>query len=158
MTYTSTELSELTGFDLSQVSPYLYKDGYKPVGVTAKRQNIWDEECLEALMKRRHRCDMKNTITLAALSVAYRIGVDDMRKVLNDKGVEPLEVTINPKTGTKTERYAFEVKDIIADYFDSLKVDEADKHPLVTDKRCLRLNWFPDTVPICFEDLDEEIA
>lgn len=29
-------------------------------------------------------------------------------------------------------------------------------HPLVTDERCFRLEWFPDIVPVCF--LDEEGA
>lgn len=27
-------------------------------------------------------------------------------------------------------------------------------HPLVTDERCFRLNWWPDVTPRCFEDLD----
>ena len=26
-------------------------------------------------------------------------------------------------------------------------------HPLVTDKRCLNLNWWPDVVPECFKEL-----
>lgn len=26
-------------------------------------------------------------------------------------------------------------------------------HPLVTDKRCLNLNWWPDVVPDCFKEL-----
>lgn len=24
------------------------------------------------------------------------------------------------------------------------------EHPLVTDERCFNLNWWPDTVPVCF--------
>ena len=31
---------------------------------------------------------------------------------------------------------------------------EAELHPLVTDKRCLNLNWWPDVVPNCFKELD----
>lgn len=30
---------------------------------------------------------------------------------------------------------------------------EAGLHPLVTDKRCLNLNWWPDIVPDCFKEL-----
>lgn len=28
-------------------------------------------------------------------------------------------------------------------------------HPLVTDDRCFLRNWWPDTVPKCFEDLED---
>ena len=31
---------------------------------------------------------------------------------------------------------------------------DSDTHPLVTDKRCLNLNWWPDITPKCFMDLD----
>ena len=31
------------------------------------------------------------------------------------------------------------------------QVEKAEDHPLVTDERCLRLNYWPDTVPKCFE-------
>ena len=35
-------------------------------------------------------------------------------------------------------------------------IDEEAQHPLVTDKRCLKLSWWPDITPNCFEDLDKE--
>lgn len=30
-------------------------------------------------------------------------------------------------------------------------------HPLVTDKKCFRMSYWPNTVPSCFGDLDEDI-
>jgi predicted transcriptional regulator len=34
------------------------------------------------------------------------------------------------------------------------ELEEAETlHPLVTDKRCLNLNWWPDVVPECFKEL-----
>lgn len=27
------------------------------------------------------------------------------------------------------------------------------EHPLVTDERCFNLNWWPDTVPVCFKEV-----
>lgn len=34
------------------------------------------------------------------------------------------------------------------------ELEEAETlHPLVTDKRCLNLNWWPDIVPECFKEL-----
>ena len=31
----------------------------------------------------------------------------------------------------------------------------AEDHPLVTDKRCLDLNWWPDVVPECFKECEK---
>ena len=28
------------------------------------------------------------------------------------------------------------------------------EHPLVTDSRCFKLSWWPDTVPDCFKEID----
>lgn len=30
------------------------------------------------------------------------------------------------------------------------------EHPLVTDKRCLKMNYWPNIVPKCFEDIEDE--
>ena len=32
--------------------------------------------------------------------------------------------------------------------------EEKENHPLVTDLRCLKLSWWPETKPKCFEDLN----
>ena len=35
------------------------------------------------------------------------------------------------------------------------ELEEAETlHPLVTDKRCLNFNWWPDVIPECFKELD----
>lgn len=35
------------------------------------------------------------------------------------------------------------------------ELEEAETlHPLVKDKRCLNLNWWPDVVPNCFKEID----
>ena len=158
MTYTSTELSELTGFNLSQVSTYLHGAGYNPVGVVGKNQNVWQEECLETLMQKKHQIKVRDTILLTSLSTAFNTTTDNIRSILESKSITPVEVTMNTVTGNKIERYEIEVKEILVEYFESMKMDSEDEHPLVTDKRCLRLAWFPDIVPKCFEDLDEDIA
>ncbi len=33
--------------------------------------------------------------------------------------------------------------------------DDADAHPLVTDKRCLNINYWPDVIPDCFKECEE---
>lgn len=32
---------------------------------------------------------------------------------------------------------------------------EPEDHPLVKDKRCLNLSWWPETVPVCFQECEE---
>ena len=34
-------------------------------------------------------------------------------------------------------------------------VTNEEDHPLVTDKRCFDLNWWPDTVPACFSTWED---
>lgn len=158
MTYTTTELSKITGFTLSKISSLLHRMGFSPVGIAGKNQNIWDEECLEVLQKKKRMLEKESTICLVSLSTMFNASVPDLRKILTDKGIQPVMVERNEQNGSLIERYPYEVKDILIKHFDDLKADNADEHPLVTDKRCLRLNWWPDIVPKCFEDLDAEIA
>lgn len=33
--------------------------------------------------------------------------------------------------------------------------EDAQEHPLVTDKRCLNLYYWPDVIPDCFKDMEE---
>ena len=46
-------------------------------------------------------------------------------------------------------------KNILCRKVQKKKIMILDEHPLVTDKRCLDLNWWPDITPSCFADLDE---
>ena len=155
MTYTSNELAELSGFSLSNISVSLKALGFTPVGITGKNQNVWDEECLDALLKKRRQKELESTIHLGSLATAFHMGITEMRELLESKGIKPVAVEHKALTGNLIERYPIEVREVIIKQFDDLKVDKADEHPLVMDKRCLKLNWWPDIIPKCFEDLDD---
>lgn len=157
MRYKSTELAKLTGFDVSKISNYLRNNGFIPVDVAENNQNVWEEECLDFLMKKKHEMSIKDTILLTSLSAAFNIKCDTIRNIFKSKRIEPVEVTMNNITGNKIERYPSEAKKILIEYLDTLKIDKPDDHPLVIDQRCLRLNWWPKIMPKCFEDLDEDI-
>lgn len=157
MRYKSTELAKLTGFDVSKISYYLRNNGFIPVDVAENNQNVWDEECLDFLMKKKRAMNIKDTILLTSLSAAFNMECDTIRNIFKSKRIEPVEVTMNNITGNKIERYPSEAKKILIEYLDTLKIDKPDDHPLVIDQRCLRLNWWPKIMPKCFEDLDEDI-
>ena len=36
---------------------------------------------------------------------------------------------------------------------ETVVTEQAEDHPLVTDKRCLKLSWWPDIIPDCFKEL-----
>lgn len=50
---------------------------------------------------------------------------------------------------------ASDKKDILSRKVQKKKVMTLDEHPLVTDKRCLDLNYWPDITPSWFAELDE---
>ena len=35
------------------------------------------------------------------------------------------------------------------------EIARLEDHSLVTDKRCLNLNWWPETIPSCFQEVEE---
>ena len=39
---------------------------------------------------------------------------------------------------------------------EKIQCGEETEHPLVTDKRCLKMSYWPNVVPKCFEDIDDE--
>ena len=157
MTYNSVELAKLSGYPLSDISKMLRRMGYAPVDVGEFNRLIWQEEALEALLKKRNEDSKENTILLTTLATLFSNSVDNIRKILTEKGIQPVETNKNNYTGNKYERYSVEVKEILIKHFDNLKVANENDHPLVKDKNCLKLHWFPDTTPKCFEDLDKEV-
>lgn len=157
MIYTSAELASLTGYETNGISKELRKMGYSPVSVGKYNTLEWDEECLEALRKKRERAETENTITLNTLSIMFSSSESSIKKILNEKGIVPLEVRVNSVWGNVSEKYPIKVKEILTKYFDDMKIDKEDEHPLVKDKNCLKLSYWPNIVPKCFEDLDSEV-
>lgn len=104
MSYTTSEISDLTGYNMSTVSQYLRKSGKKPIDKVDKNELVWDDECLDII-------------------------VDRVTQLKEER--ELYELTHKPEPE---------------------KVEKEEDHPLVTDKRCLRMNYWPDTVPKGFEN------
>ena len=107
MSYSTSEISELTGYAMATISHYLRKTGKKPIDKIAKNELVCDDECLDIIIDR--VCQLKQERELAELERLSKVEVE--------------------------------------------KVDKEEEHPLVTDKRCLRMNYWPETVPKCFEEL-----
>lgn len=158
MTYTSTELSKLTGIENNQISKILRRLGYSPLASGDHNCHIWQEECLEILLQKQNEIVEDNkTILLTSLASSFNITVPEARAILDSKGIVPIETNNAVISGNKYERYPIESREILIRYFDDLKVADEDEHPLVINKAFLRTSFFPDVTPKCFEDLDKEV-
>lgn len=104
MSYSTSEISEITGYNITMVSHYLRRSGIKPVGKIDKNELIWEDECLDIIFNR----------------------VEEVKKKK-----ELFELSHKPEPE---------------------KVDKEEDHPLVTDKRCLRMNYWPEMMPMGYEN------
>ena len=153
--YTTTQLSEITGYTPSTIIDYLESNGYRPIAIGEYNCKCWADEALELVIEKRRKEQLKATATpIEQLARICNVDNETIRNVAKTLAIVP--VWTNP-TGSY-ERYDNQSRQMIIDYFDDLRSANTDEHPLVTDKRCLKLSWFPDVVPICFKDLDEETA
>ena len=157
VTYSSTELSKLSGIELNQIAKILRRKGFSPVSSGQYNCLEWQEECLEVLLKKNTEDRQKDTILLSSLASIFNNSVDNIRKILESMNIYPVQ-TFSNIYGSKYERYSFDCKRILEKYFESQQKDDDENiHPLVTDKRWLKLNNWPDIVPQCFTDLDKEV-
>ena len=149
MTYNTVELSKVSGFSVQTVTRLLRDKGYSPIGTGEYNRYEWQEDCLEYLLKHKNQLDKKDTVLIGTLASRFRITNQTVREILSGKGIEPLGYREH------AEVYPIIARDILTEHFDSTKTEDEELHPLVTDKKWLKLNNWPDTVPRCFEDLED---
>lgn len=80
-----------------------------------------------------------------------------------------IEARIYKSKNSRASYFTYEEMKIICENFDkhgndyrTMKLpkplpcsDKAEDHPLVTDKRCLDFNYWPDVTPVCFQETEE---
>lgn len=156
--YSTTELANLTGYTNSTISNILRRYNIKEIQTGFKGVKYWDESCLEIIRNEQNK-QVKETITIGTLCSMFNIPLSEIRGILFDKGISPVEIQHNPfYYSNYQEVYPIEAKEILSKHLDNANENDCMEHPLVTDKRWLKINNWPDTTPKCFQDLDEEIA
>ena len=156
--YSTTELANLTGYTNSTISNILRRHKIKEVETGFKGVKYWDESCLE-IIKNEQNKQIKETITIGTLCSMFNIPLSEIRGILFDKGISPVTINHNPfYHNNYQEVYPIEAKDILSKHLDNANENDYLQHPLVTDKRWLKINNWPETTPKCFQDLDEDIA
>lgn len=156
--YSTTELSNLTGYTNSTVSNILKRHNVKEIETGFKGVKYWDESCLEIIRNEQNK-QIKETITIGTLSSMSNISLSEIRGILFDKGISPVEIRHNPfYHNNYQEVYPIEAKKVLLEYLNNVNEKDCLQHPLVTDKKWLKINNWPDIIPKCFQDLDEETA
>jgi len=108
MSFTTRQLSELSGIEMNMICHVVKGAGLKPLRTISKNQYVWDNDSLDVVK-------------------AYA----ERRKAFKDA---------KEKSKLEAKRETTEVED-------------SNKHPLVTDSRCLMMNYWPDPTPRGYEDV-----
>ena len=156
--YSTTELANLTGYTNSTVSNILKKHKIKELETGFKGTKYWDESCLEIIRNEQNK-QIKDTITIGTLCSMSNIPLSEIRSILSDEGISPVEIHHNPfYRNNYQEVFPIEAKEVLLEHLGNANENDCLEHPLVTDKRWLKINNWPETTPKCFQDLDEDIA
>lgn len=145
---TTTELQKRCGYTTSTIIKKLQAQGYNPelVFVNGHICKAWPLEA-ETWLKNHIEEESKKSLLIIDYAKELNVSVDLFRAAMKNIGLNA-EYRTN-----RSEVLEQEVKKLVEE--DKQAMYES--HPLVTDKRCFRLSWWPDVVPKCFEDLDEDI-
>ena len=155
--YSTTELSQLTGYANSTVSNILKRYNIKETEVGFKGMKYWDDSCLDILKKEKDKF-VRNTISIGTLFATFNIPLSEIRGILFDKGISPIKIHHDVfYQNNYQEFYPIEAKEVLLKHLESTDSEDTEQHPLVTDKRWLKKENFPQIVPKCFEDLDDTI-
>ena len=117
------------------------------------------------------RPDVQKTYTVQEIADMFNVTTDTVRNISNRMNLPHEYIT---KNRARLAVYPYEVVKIFREYFEArekqrklaeerkIKVvisEEATAteldHPLVKDKRFLKLSYFPDVIPDCFKECEE---
>ena len=145
---TTTELQERFGHTSSTIIKKLEANGFKSelIYVDSHICKAWTPEAAEWY---KNYCEEENKKSLLIVDYAkeLNVSVDIFKNAMRNLGLFAEYRT------TRNEALEKEVKRLVEEDKDAMQ----ESHPLVTDKRCFRLSWWPNIVPSCFEDLDEDV-
>lgn len=92
---------------------------------------------------------------ITQVKLAEALGITNAGVFIRARKLGITPVTIRGFLGHQNRRYNVYTMEQAAmlGYKENM---EAENHPLVTEKRWLKLNEWPESVPSCFQDIEEE--
>lgn len=145
---TTTELSERYDRTASRIIKVLESSGFvaEHVYVDSHLCKAWSPEAVDYFDK---FIAEENAKSLLIMDYAKELGVSEdlFRTAMNNLGISAEYRTNRNKLLEK------EIKRLVEED----KTAMYESHPLVTNKKFFKASYFPDVVPNCFEDLNEDI-
>lgn len=148
--FTTTQLSERYRRDNSTIVNILKSGGIEAVGEGEHNVKLWGENADIYLSK----YVVSETAT-SANKYAKELGVpaNEFKVILKSLGIHNFQrVRRSMKVMNAVEQYKKDTATVKTLPLEEMKL----LHPLVTDERCFQFNYWPDTEPICFKDLDND--
>ena len=145
---TTTELQKRTGHTNATIIKTLEAHGFTSELICVDKHicKAWSPEAVEWYV---NYCEEEKNKSLLIIDYAkeMNVSVEIFTNAMKNLGLFSAYRTNRNKALEKEVRRLVE-EDREAMY---------ESHPLVTDKRFFKLSYWPDTVPSCFGDLDEDI-
>ena len=146
---TTTELSKRTGHTAAVIIKNLERKGFKYVDkvIGSHHTKCWTPEAAEWLISHYEYVHSKKLL-LEDYAKLLDVDLKTFREILYGLHINAtIQTDRNPEIDKAVAEYKKQ---------EQLQIN-MNEHPLVKDKRCFRLGWWPDITPKCFEDLDEDI-
>ena len=146
---TTTELSEECGYAASTVIKKLESNGFvaEQVYIDHHICKAWTNEAREWLKKTAEEENNK-LIPVVEYAKEMNVPMDLFRQAMANLGLFSAYKT------TRNKRLEEEVRKLVEKDKEALY----ESHPLVKDKRCFTMSYWPNIIPNCFGDLDEDIV
>ena len=134
----------------SVISKKLKEHGFVPIDIVVRSHHVlgWSKKAadwLDLYLKNQY----SQKITLEDYAKELDIDLKAFKEILYMLHVNATEQTTR----------SLDIEKAVEEYKEQERLNtDAKIHPLVTDKKYFNLTYFPNTIPSCFEDLDEDIV
>jgi virulence-associated protein VapD len=129
----------------ASITHILHDNGIEPVGLGDHNGLLWSPDAEDIIRKTVEEYDRQ--VNAKQYAKELNISYDNMKAILKQFGIKDTHKMYRSK---KIEEYVKKMKKEQPKMtIEQLKI----LHPLVTDERCFNINYWPESMPKCFEDL-----
>lgn len=129
----------------ASITHILHDNGIEPIGQGDHNGLLWSPDAEDIIRKAVEEYDRQ--VNAKQYAKELNISYDSMKEILKQFGIKDTHKMYRSK---KIEEYVKKMnKEQPKMTIQQLKI----LHPLVTDERCFNINYWPDPLPKCFEDL-----
>lgn len=165
--YTAQEVADIMGIERATVCRLTHKHSipYSFQIINGSKTSIYKPDAVRELATysrpkkdtRRYTTrqiqEQANVTMKTIINVAQKLGIR-----YEVKYIEATRTAVF--SGAEADRILSYVKENITDKRNAepeIDPELLERHPLVKDMRCFKFNWWPDPIPKCFRDMEDDI-